>query len=218
MSKLQDAPFAGRGTSGPLAELDLPPRRRRKKQEEEGEEHGELNLTAMIDMMTILLVFLLKSFSVSTTNINTADVKLPKATAPESIVDATKITLTQTAVLVDEKPVTVSGSTKLSLATTPDGKMFAPELLDPTNDHLVPALKTKLEEAAQKQRKILERQKRDLHSPLLIIADGKIPFRTISQVVYTAGQVSIEIPGPDGKPQKDGWFDEYRFVVIKRAE
>jgi biopolymer transport protein ExbD len=199
-----------------------PVRRKKRGREQEEEQHGELNLTAMIDMMTILLVFLLKSYSMSTTNIDMNNLTLPKATSPEAIVESTKITLTTKAVLVDEKPIGIPSGGKLSLEQTPQGLMFPKALLDAKDDHRVPLLEARLKESAEKQRKLLERQKKDLHSKVLIIADSKIPFITIAQVVRTAGLVTIVVKnpdgtpmmGPNGKPTEDGWFDEFRFVVV----
>jgi biopolymer transport protein ExbD len=198
---------------------------RRKKKRGGGEEeeaHGELNLTAMIDMMTILLVFLLKSYSISSTNIDMNNLTLPKATSPEAIVEATKITLTTKAILVDEKPIGIPTGGKLSLEQTTQGLMFPKALLDPKDDHRVPLLEARLKESAEKQRKLLEKQKKELHSKILIIADSKIPFITIAQVIRTVGLVTIVVKNPDGspkmdatgKPAEDGWFDEYRFVVV----
>ena len=50
--------------------------------------------------------------------------------------------------------------------------------------------------------------------PLSLAADQNTPFETIAKVLYTAGQVEITLP--DG--QKDGWFNEYKFVVIVDRE
>jgi biopolymer transport protein ExbD len=207
----KDPSLVGRGSQDVTAEppLQPPPRRRRRgNHEEEGEEQGELNLTAMIDMMTILLVFLLKSYSVSTTNISATDLKLPRSTTPESIVESTKVTLTKKSVLVNEKPV-------VPLTQSDIGPVFAPELSgDPKRPCDVSALHTKLEEAAEKQKKILEKRGDKLNSKLLLIADQNTPFETIAKVLYTAGQV--EITRSDGS--KDGWFNEYKFVVIVDRE
>ena len=210
-------------TNKPGEPLYQGPRRKKRGHGEEGEEqHGELNLTAMIDMMTILLVFLLKSYSVSSTNIDMSNLSLPKATSPEAIVQATKITLTTKAILVDDKPIAVPTGGKLSLEKTDQGLTFPKALLDAKDDHRIPILEARLKESAEKQRKLLERQKKDLHSKILIIADSKIPFITIAQVIRTAGLVTITVKnpdgtpliGPNGKPAEDGWFDEFRFVVV----
>ena len=126
------------------------------------------------------------------------------------------------AVLVDEKPIGIPTGGKLSLEQTAQGLMFPKALLDAKDDHRVPLLEARLKESAEKQRKLLERQKKDLHSKVLIIADSKIPFITIAQVIRTVGLVTITMKNPDGsplmgsdgKPAEDGWFDEYRFVVV----
>jgi biopolymer transport protein ExbD len=185
-------------------------RRPRRKSEGEGEELGELNLTAMIDMMTILLVFLLKSYSVSSTNISISNLDLPRSVSPENIVEATKITINKKgSVLVDEKPVPMPDGSKLTLVKTDKGMMFSDESLNKKGGYIVPSLQTRLGEAADKQKRILEKQQKDLHSKVLLIADAEIPFLTVSQVLTTLGQVTIET-----KDGKDGWFNEYRLVVL----
>ena len=221
MSSSHEKPEPGRDNRAPYLDA-VSYHRKKKKKEEEEEAHSELNLTAMIDMMTILLVFLLKSYSVSTNNIDLKNLTLPRSTSPEAIVDATKVTITTSAILVDEKPVPLPTGGKLSLANTPQGPMFPKEVLDPSDDHHIPALQKKLEESAERQRKVLERQKRELHSKILIIADARVPFITVAQVIRTVGLVTIDLKNPDGspmvgadgKPVKDGWFDEFRFVVV----
>lgn len=227
MASSPETPQAGKlKETAPEVVLPAKPAKRREE-EGEGEGHmGELNLTAMIDMMTILLVFLLKSYSVSATNIDLKNLTLPKSTNPEAIIEATKVTITTGAILVDEKPIGLPTGGKLSLKNTAQGPMFPPEVLDPSDDHNIPTLKTKLEESAEKQRKILEKQKRDLHSKILIIADAKVPFITVAQVIRTVGLVTIDLKNPDGspmvdgagKPVKDGWFDEFRFVVVSEKK
>lgn len=213
MTSPQDSTSASRAPSGHLEVPHLP--RRRRKVDLPEEEHGELNLTAMIDMMTILLVFLIKSYSVSAVNITpTNDLQPPRATSPEAVIQSTKITLTKSTVLIDEKPIPLESGGNLRLVPSKDGPAFPAEVVDPKSVYLIPPLLQKLEEGAEKQKKVLLLQQKDLHETLLLVADSDIPFHTISQVLYTAGKVQVE--RPDGV--EDGWFDEYRFVVIVKYE
>ena len=68
----------------------------------EGEAHGELNLTAMMDMMSILLVFMIKSMTASTAGSLPPGLTLPPSTttlAPPE--EAVSLVIAKTAILVE---------------------------------------------------------------------------------------------------------------------
>src|SRR5215510_15909019 len=76
----------------------------RAKVEEEAEEHllAYLNITPMMDMMTILLVFLLKQFSVQAAAASMSEgLQLPQSSIETQRPLAVNVTVTQTAVLVE---------------------------------------------------------------------------------------------------------------------
>src|SRR5689334_25042250 len=81
----------------------------RDKVEEEAAEHAMayLNITPMMDMMTILLVFLLKQFSVQAASMSMpSEMVLPASSIETSRPLAVNITITPSSVLVEGDGVT----------------------------------------------------------------------------------------------------------------
>lgn len=65
-----------------------------------------LNLTAMMDVMTILLVYLIKVFADAPQNITlNDDLRPPASTAPDNIVPAVRVMISNGAITVDDKQV-----------------------------------------------------------------------------------------------------------------
>src|SRR5512134_1681519 len=80
-------------------------RAKRKARAAEGEV-SELNITAMMDMMTIILVFLLKSYQASTINVTmTADLTVPQSTTQLAPQDNIGLTVSMKEILVGERRV-----------------------------------------------------------------------------------------------------------------
>lgn len=67
--------------------------------------HGRPQLTSLVDMMTILLVFLLKSFSVEEERLVAADLTLPVSTSEVATADDPVVVIARDAVLVDRRMV-----------------------------------------------------------------------------------------------------------------
>ena len=84
-----------------------------KKKANSGNTDVALNITAMADIMTILLVFLLKSFSTNAMNISpVAGLTLPNAEAKPQSREALKLQVSEDAITIEDQPVT---ALKLSL-------------------------------------------------------------------------------------------------------
>ncbi|MGH8324575.1 MAG: biopolymer transporter ExbD, partial [Steroidobacteraceae bacterium] len=100
----------------PVKEGDVPDRdakrqlkRFRARVEEEAIEHqmAYLNITPMMDMMTILLVFLLKQFSVQAAAASMSEgLQLPQSTIESQRPLAVNITITSSAIIVEGDGVT----------------------------------------------------------------------------------------------------------------
>src|SRR5690349_7640598 len=75
----------------------------RDKVEEEAVEHQQayLNITPMMDMMTILLVFLLKQFAVTQAASMSEGLQLPSSSVEQARPPGVNITVTQNAILVE---------------------------------------------------------------------------------------------------------------------
>jgi biopolymer transport protein ExbD len=163
--------------------------RKKRKEREAAGEIKELNITAMMDMMTILLVFLLKSFASSSAAITASeDVRPPVSTTRATPKDTVAITVTPKNILVGEREV-------MRLV---NGQLPADKL----QGRLVLPLDAALKKEVEKLKYIAERNPSAPFSrELSVIADKKIPYDMLLTVLYTAGQNELE---------------NYRFVVLQK--
>ncbi len=161
-------------------------RKKRRDREAEGEIR-ELNLVAMMDLMTVILVFLLKSFSSTTIAMSASeDIRPPISTTRQTPKDTVAVTVTGKSILVGERLV-------LSLQ---NGQIPPEEL----NGRLVTKLDAALKREVEKLRYIEDRGGVAFARELSVIGDRKIPYDLLLTVLYTAGQNELE---------------NYRFVVIQ---
>jgi len=163
-------------------------RKKRKEREAEGEIR-ELNITAMMDMMTIILVFLLKSYSASSVSMTASeDVRPPISTTRATPRDTVAVTITPKHILVGDRTV-------VTLA----GGQIPAELL---TGRLVVPLDAALKKEVDKLKFIADRNPNAPFSrEMSVIGDRKIPYDLLLTVLYTAGQNELE---------------NYRFVVIQK--
>jgi len=65
-----------------------------------------LQITSMADIFTIILVFLLKSFSTGISNLTPNEIVLPEGTNGDEVTEMLKIEIGPKSILVDDKAVT----------------------------------------------------------------------------------------------------------------
>lgn len=135
-----------------------------------GEDVTHLNLTPMMDIMTILLVFLVMSFATDPGNINvTLDLHPPESSATQEMKAATSVTLTANTILVGDAEVM-----SLSTYKHEQGKPI-PEVL----------------KALDKERERLKHLEELGGSPfdgsLLVIAHETTPYELVADVLQSAG-------------------------------
>jgi biopolymer transport protein ExbD len=146
-----------------------------------------LNITAMLDIMTIILVFLLKTLGESSAAVpQSDDLRLPNSvikTQPHQ--EGVVVTVSKTQILVgDEKVMTLPG--RESTAQTGVGARF--KRGGPNDLYIVP-----LGSALQAARKtdVAVRKAKGLDpssSEAIIIADRGTPYRLFIEVLFTLGQ------------------------------
>lgn len=163
--------------------------RKKRKEREAAGEIKELNITAMMDMMTILLVFLLKSFASSSAAVTASeDVRPPVSTTRATPKDTVAVTITPKTLMVGDKEVL-----RLQNGQIPADKL---------QGRLVLPLDAQLKKEVDKLKYIAERNPDAPFSrELSVIADRKVPYDMLLTVLYTAGQNELE---------------NYRFVVLKK--
>jgi biopolymer transport protein ExbD len=147
-----------------------------------------LNITAMMDMMTIILVFLLKTMSASTANIpQSADLTMPKSTlTTEASQEGVVVVVSKTQILVDSSPVGVEIPKDATHGVEGRFKRNGP------NDLYI----TKLGQALQSWREI-DKQVRAATgkdasgSEAIVICDADTPYRLLVEVLFTLGQTEF---------------------------
>lgn len=146
-----------------------------------------LNITAMLDIMTIILVFLLKSLGESSASIpQSDDLRLPNSvirTQPSQ--EGVVVTVSKSQILVgDEKVLTLPG--RESLAQTGVGARY--KRGGPNDIYIVP-LGNALQAARRTDKLIRQAKGLDpASSEAIIIADKTTPYRLLIEVLFTLGQ------------------------------
>jgi biopolymer transport protein ExbD len=157
---------------------------RRKLRKQEHEEHHGLNIYPMMDMMTILLVFMVMQFASSTAAVvqETDELRLPYSTSAAELSDAVPVQITRHEVSVD-------GELVLRLR---DGWVNASDKQGGENGMLVMPLFRNLGRIRDQKKMIAARNpNRPFEGNVQIIADKRTPYRTLSEIIYTLGQTEF---------------------------
>ncbi|MFH1017496.1 MAG: biopolymer transporter ExbD [Pseudomonadota bacterium] len=150
----------------------------------------ELNLVAMMDMLTVVVIFLLKSYSVSAMSIPVGDViNVPKSSNTTPPQEAVKLTVTkategQTGVIAvdDERVIELDKGTL--------GKL---ESQAKKRDFTLPELSRVLERKAKGIQFIASKNPSiKFEGKILVIADKDTPYWLVTQVLYTAAEAGFE--------------------------
>jgi biopolymer transport protein ExbD len=168
-------------------------RKARRKAREAAGEIKELNIVAMMDMMTIILVFLLKSYQTSAINVNMGeDLSIPQSTTQLHPQENITVTVTMREVTVNDRRVVDVAGGAIPAAAKEGGKADA---------FYVGAVYDALKKEVDKQKYIAQYNKAaPFTGRVNVVADKKVPYRTLMEVLYTAGQAEL---------------GEYKFMVLK---
>jgi biopolymer transport protein ExbD len=151
----------------------------------------ELNVTPMMDMMTIILVFLLKSFSGSTSLITLdQNLQVPPSTTMLRAKEAVPITITKKVIIVEGEAVAPINNGKVDASLKPDGE----------NGYRIQAIVDRLTKISNRERRVAELQGEKFQSELMVVADRTTPYRLLTEVLYSCGQAG---------------YSNYRLVVLK---
>ncbi len=173
-----------------------------------------LNINSLMDIMTILLVFLLVSVTSDPLSIKQDDfLKLAHSTANFSPEDSIPATITKQAIVVDHKKIV-----KID-CTTEAGQQCQPEdYAEGDKNHysidksfkedgsessfLIEPLYKKLDDLVKQQKEENKELGREFKGVFTIVCDQDIPFRIIAEVVHSAGRAGLS---------------DLRFAIIKTA-
>ena len=137
----------------------------------------KIQITSMVDMFVIILVFLLKSYSTSPVDISpTEDMMLPSSSSYEDPVDVLKMAVTKKGIFVDDK----------SVIEFKDGKIETKEL-DRNDPQFLMSLFKVLDEQAEKTKGIAEKNETvEFDGRILVQADRDVPYSMLKKVMYTS--------------------------------
>ena len=168
--------------------------RRRIAHHPEPEVEG-LNIYPMMDMMTILLVFMIMQFaSESADVVQSSELQIPTST---SEVDAAQ----SLAIIISTSEIVVEGNQVLSLR---NGKVDPSQKQGGGNGWLITPLFNHLKQHRERLKMIASRNpQRPFRGEVRIIADRRTPFRSLGEVIYTLGQAE---------------FGSLRFVVLRSGQ
>ncbi len=146
-----------------------------------------LNITAMLDIMTIILVFLLKTLGESSTAIpQSEDLRIPRSILDsEPTQEGVRVTISKTQMLVGDEAV-VALPTRQSMIQTGVG---AKNKRGGPNDLYIVPLGNALGEARKTDKVVRQAKGLDASmSEAVIVADQSTPWRLLIEVLFTLGQ------------------------------
>ncbi len=136
-----------------------------------------LNITSMTDMFTIMLVFLLQSYSTSEVQIVPEEsIRLPQSTTMANPVEAIKISLSNTALKIDQ--------TTIADLKNAD---FLPKDLEDKDTNFIKPLFNELDKLAKSE----EQPAHIKEGRILLQADRNLPYATLRKVMYTASMAGF---------------------------
>ena len=151
----------------------------------------DLNITPMMDMMTIILVFLLKSFASSTSNLTfDQNLQVPKSTTLLKTKLAVSVVMTKKVLLVEGDAIAPINLGKVDPTVKRDGE----------NGYYITPLVDVLEKHSRKEKKVAELTGQTFEAQLMLVADQTTPYRLLTEVIYSCGQAG---------------YANYRLLVLK---
>src|SRR5262245_7229122 len=134
----------------------------------------DLNITPMMDMMTIILVFLLKSFT-STTSVITFDsnLQVPKSLTELKPKLAVTVTLTKKVILVEGDAIAPINAGRVDPAVKRDGE----------NGYYITPLVDILEKHARRDKQLAAMVGQKFEAKLMLVVDPTTPYRMLTEVI-----------------------------------
>ena len=137
----------------------------------------KIQITSMVDMFVILLVFLLKSYSTSPVNIAPSDkLTLPASNSTKDPSEVLKLMVSKDGIFVEDKKV----------VDMQEGKVDVKDV-DQNDTQFIRALYTELDEQAKKARSIASvNETLEFDGKVIMQADRSLPYELLRKVMYTS--------------------------------
>lgn len=159
-------------------------------------EHFGLNIYPMMDMLTILLVYMMAMFATSSAAAvqESSELRIPYSTSKVEVAEALGVQISRSGIVVDGKPVLELRNGIVDPSLKQGGS---------SGFLITPLYKTLGEIRDRKKRTAAKFANQPFVGDVQIIADKRTPYRTLSEVIYTLGQTE---------------FKNLRFVVNKKSQ
>ncbi|HRZ79588.1 MAG TPA: biopolymer transporter ExbD [bacterium] len=170
-------------------------RKKKKGNKEKRElEEAKLTMNSLMDILTIILVFLLKSYSTDPMAVTpSADLNVPKSTSMLEIQQTVAVTVSKSAILVDNAVVMMIKDNKVEASQKRGGE----------DGYFIIPLNKALIDAAEKVRRIASvNSSVKFDGVCTIVMDAEMPYRMLTEVMYTAGQAE---------------FSKFKFLVVSKT-
>jgi hypothetical protein len=162
---------------------------KKAKRRNKTEEEANLQITSLMDIVSIIVVYLLKSYASDPILITPiAEQKIPMSRMDAPIKEGVAIYISSRELIFNEE----------QLATLTEGE------LDPNvvQGHVIRPLFEKLEEETEKSKQVFEARGEEWVGHVILIGDSALKFATIVDVMYTAGRLE---------------YSEYSFCIIQKG-
>lgn len=193
-------------------------RKRRRKRRDSGSETA-LSINSLMDIVTIILVYLIKSFATSPIDVQDPALDIPASNSLEAVEEGVVVMITgpvkkvlepgsKQASLVANQPLLAVDDRKLfglNQVTGADGKPSwrvpaAQKAKKVDTDFVVTELRNALIKAKELQETVASQLDADFTGKVVILADKRTPYRVLMDVLVTCGQAG---------------FGEFRFAILK---
>lgn len=165
-------------------------RRKKRGKKGGGNSSTSVNINSLMDIMTIILVFLLKSYGEEPIVVVGEDLQVPGSETQLTPEDMTSITITQKAVIVDKKEA----------AQIRDGQVDPSQKTGGATGLIITPVLEELKTATEAKKREFKQINKKYEPVVTIVADQTTPYRLLAEVMYTAGQASLS---------------KYKFAVVK---
>jgi biopolymer transport protein ExbD len=148
-------------------------------------EHFGLNIYPMMDILTILLVYMMALFATSSAAAvqESAELRIPYSTSQVELADALSIQISRSGVMVDGKLVLELRSGIVDPSLKQGG----------SSGFLITPLYKVLSAIRDRKKRTAQRfANQPFVGDVQIIADKRTPYRTLSEVIYTLGQTEFK--------------------------
>jgi biopolymer transport protein ExbD len=169
----------------------------------------ELQLTSMMDVLVIIVVFLLKSYSTSMNNFSSVPgIKLPISKSMDSPVDSLQVIITPESMTFENERILDFVQTAAAVGSTDAGYAFKKTDLDEGNRRIIPLYDALTKARAKSELLRSKSSARDANGQplpfdgiLAIQADKRVQYDTIRKIMYTAAAAGYKV---------------FRFLALKR--